>query len=159
MYKIRKANEKELKTILNIYNSLIGTPGCTWNLEYPNIEDVKQDYNNNSLYVITYNNEIIGAAAAGCSDEIKHLTCWNKKIKNPCDLARIGIKQQYQGKGIAKILLKYIEEDVKNKFDGIHFIVSKTNPKALALYNSMNYKNVGEIYIYYNDWYCYEKKL
>lgn len=37
----------------------------------------------------------------------------------PCDLARIGVLKEYQGKGIAKILVKYIEQDIlKRGFDG-----------------------------------------
>ena len=75
-------------------------------------------------------------------------------------MARIGVLKEYQGKGIAKILVKYIEQDIlKRGFDGIHFLVSKTNPKALAVYNKLEYKKCGETVMYDIDWFCYEKKI
>lgn len=160
MYVVRKVKENELEVILSIYNSLIGTSGCTWSLDYPNIDDVKGDFLNDSLYVIMDNDQIIGAAAAGYSDEFEHLLCWDKDIKKACDLSRVGVRSDFQGKGVAQFLLSFLENDVvKREFDGMHFIVSKTNPKALSLYNKMGYKCVGDVYMYDNDWYCYEKKL
>ena len=81
-------------------------------------------------------------------------------IKEPCDLARIAVKTKYQNKGIAKYLISYIEKQViKRGFDGIHFLVSKTNPHAKAVYDKMNYICCGECKMYDKDWYCYEKKL
>ena len=157
---IRKAINTDINKIIIIYNSLVGTQGCTWDMDYPNIDDVKNDFSKDSLYVVCEGDDIIGVAAAGKDDELEHLECWNKDIKNPCDLARIGVKAEYQGRGIAKELIRYIEKDViKRGFDGIHFLVSKTNPRALNLYNSLNYKNVGETIMYEKEWFCYEKKI
>ena len=157
---IRKAINTDIENIIRIYNSLIGTPGCTWDMDYPNLDDVKNDFAKDALYVYCEENNIIGVAAAGKDDELEHLDCWNKDIKNPCDLARIGVVLEYQGQGVAKELINYIEKDVVLKgFDGIHFLVSKTNPRALNLYNSLNYKNVGETIMYEKEWFCYEKKL
>lgn len=157
---IRKATNGDKEIILKIYESLIGYPGCTWSKDYPCLEDIYNDLEKESLYVVLKRNIIIGVAAAGKDDELKHLDCWNKMIKNPCDLARIGVIKEYQNKGVAKELVKYIEKNViKRGFDGIHFLVSKTNPRAIALYNSMNYKYCGDTTMYDRDWFCYEKKL
>lgn len=133
MYKVKKASKKDLAEIMKLYHSLIGTPVCTWNLDYPTIEDVKSDIEKKSLYLICDDkNIIIGVAAAVEDEELKHLTCWNKEIENPADLARIGVKKHYQGQGIAKKLLEVIEEDIsKRNFDGIHFLVSKKIKKLL----------------------------
>ncbi len=159
-YKIQMANENNVEEILDIYHSLIGKDGCTWDFDYPNITDVKNDISKNSLYIVLYNQEIIAVAAAGEDDELKELECYSKDIKRPCDLARIAVKSVYQNKGIAKYLIKYIEQDViKRGFDGIHFLVSKMNPHAIAVYDKMDYLCCGECIMYEKDWYCYEKKL
>lgn len=156
--KMAKINDKE--EIIKIYKSLIGFPGCTWSNEYPTIEDVYKDINKESLYIVYDDKKIIAVATAGKDEELEHLECWSKEIKAPCDLARIGVVKEYQSKGIAKILVKYIEQDVlKRGFDGIHFLVSKTNPKALAVYDRLEYKKCGETIMYDINWYCYEKKL
>ena len=156
--KMAKINDKE--EIIKIYKSLIGFPGCTWSNEYPIIEDVEKDINKESLYIAYDDKKIIAVAAAGKDEELEHLECWSKEIKEPCDLARIGVIKEYQNRGIAKILVKYIEQDVLTRgFDGIHFLVSKTNPKALAVYDRLEYKKCGETIMYDINWYCYEKKL
>ena len=46
---IRKAINTDIDEIIKIYNSLVGTPGCTWNMDYPNIDDVKNDFSKDSL--------------------------------------------------------------------------------------------------------------
>ncbi|MCI8641750.1 MAG: GNAT family N-acetyltransferase [Clostridia bacterium] len=157
---IKMAIADDVNEIAKIYKSLIGYPGCTWSEEYPTIEDVENDINKKSLYVMQDKGKIIAVAAAGKDDELENLECWNKEIKFPCDLARIGVIKEYQNKGIAKELVRYIEKDVINRgFDGIHFLVSKTNPRALALYNNLEYCCCGETIMYDIDWFCYEKKL
>lgn len=159
-YKIELATEEKVEEILNIYHSLIGKDGCTWDYDYPNIADVKKDINKKSLYIVIKEKEIIAVAAAGEDDELQELDCYSENIKVPCDLARVAVKKEYQNKGIAKYLINYIEKQVvKRGFDGIHFLVSKTNPHAKAVYDKMNYKCCGECIMYDKDWFCYEKKL
>lgn len=158
---IRKARVEDISEIMCLYHSLIGTNGCTWSEDYPTLYDVESDLAKSSLYVLCdENNKILGVAAAGEDTELEHLKCWSRDIKRVCDLARIGVRCEYQGEGLGEMLVRYIEKDVvKRDFDGIHFLVSKTNPSALALYDKLNYSNVGEAYIYDVNWYCYEKKL
>ncbi len=157
---IKKATNKDESQILEIYHSLIGTFGCTWSEEYPTIEDIRNDTLKKSLYTVWNDNRIIAVAAAGKDHELDNLDCWDTNIKKPCDLARIGVLKEFQNNGIAKQLVEYIEIDVvKRGFDGIHFLVSKTNPSALALYNKLKYKNCGETNMYDINWFCYEKKL
>ena len=159
-YIVKMATIENTEEILNIYHSLIGKDGCTWDLDYPNIDDVKNDINKESLYIVLNNKEIIAVAAAGHDDELKELNCYSKDIKVPCDLARIAVKKEYQNKGIAKYLISYIEKQaIKRGFDGIHFLVSKTNPHAKAVYDKLNYVCCGECVMYDKNWYCYEKKL
>ena len=158
--KIKKANYKNIDDIMKIYKSLIGFPGCAWNDIYPNKEIIQSDINCESMYIVYYNDLIVAVANASKDEELENLKCWNKSIENPCGLARIGVLEKYQNKGIAKELIKYIEKDVTNcGFDGIHFLVSKTNPHAKAVYDKMNYICCGECIMYDKDCYCYEKKL
>ncbi len=157
---IRMANSKDENEILEIYHSLIGTLGCTWSEEYPSMEDIRNDISKKSLYVMCDKNKIIAVAAAGKDTELEDLTCWSRDIKQPCDLARIGVLKEFQNRGLAKKLVKYIENDVKKRgFDGIHFLVSKTNPSALSIYNKLGYKSCGETNMYDISWFCYEKPI
>jgi ribosomal protein S18 acetylase RimI-like enzyme len=148
------AHEKDISAIMNFYHGLIGIRGCTWNLDYPHETNVTQDIGNNSLYLLKEKNNIIAVAAAGVSNELQELQ-WS--IKNPCDLARIGVSFNRQNKGIGTIMLNMVINAVKKRgFDGIRMIVSKNNTSALALYNKNGFIKCGETNMYNIDFCCYE---
>lgn len=42
---------------------------------------------------------------------------------------------------------------------GVHFLVSKTNERAMRSYQKLNFKKCGESDLYGEDWWCYEKAL
>jgi ribosomal protein S18 acetylase RimI-like enzyme len=148
------ANQENVSKVLDFYRSLVGTPGCTWHLNYPNKEIVEQDINSKSLYLLKENGEIISVAFAGISDELTGLK-WSSK--NPCDLARIGVLSSRQNQGIGSIMLNKVINTVKERgFDGIRMLVSKNNISALALYDKNGFSRCGETNMYDIDFYCYE---
>lgn len=156
-YIFQPANYDDIPEIVNIYHSLIGTPGCTWDLEYPSKESAESDISNESLYVLRTKNDnkIIAVASAGNFDELSHLQ-W--KPKKPCELARIGVIPTMQKQGIGTIILQNIIDKMKEKgFDGIRMLVSKTNPAALALYDKNGFENCGETFMFDINFYCYQK--
>lgn len=161
MYKIRKANDNDVDTILEILQSFIGEHGCTWNQYYPSIKDIKGDLIADSLYVVCNETGKVIASASICKDkDIDEISIWNKNIKKPGCLHRLVVAKEYQRQGIAKDLIQYLEKIlISQNYDGIHFLVGINNTSALSFYNQLNYQNVGEINLFENDWYCYEKYL
>jgi ribosomal protein S18 acetylase RimI-like enzyme len=148
------ANYNDIPEIVNIYHSLIGTPGCTWDLDYPNQESAEYDIDNKWLYILKKNDKIIAVASAGKFDDWEHLQ-W--KPKNPCELARIGVLPEMQKQGIGSIIVQNIITIMKERgFDGIRFIVSKTNYAALALYERNGFERCGETFVFDRDWHCYQ---
>jgi ribosomal protein S18 acetylase RimI-like enzyme len=153
-YIFELATRDDALEILKLYRGLIGTAGCTWNLNYPDEEIVNDDIKNESLYLLKEDNQIISAAFAGHSDELQNLK-WLSG--NPCDLARICVLQSKQNQGIGSLMLKNIVEAAKKRgFDGIRMLVSKNNPSALALYDKNGFTRYGEVNMYDIDFYCYE---
>ena len=53
-YNFLLASPNDIPEIINIYHTLIGTPGCTWGLDYPNLETAESDIKNESLYVLNW---------------------------------------------------------------------------------------------------------
>jgi len=148
------ASFDDISEIIGIYHNLIGTPGCTWSLDYPTIDIVESDIENRSLYILKDDSRIIAVAAAGAFDELNHLQ-W--KLRNPCELARIGVISTMQRQGIGTLILQNVINTVKAKsFDGIRMLVSKTNPAALALYEKNGFERCGETFIYNIHFYCYQ---
>ena len=155
MYRFNLANQDEADEIFKLYHSLIGTPGCTWNLDYPNKEIVQTDIDKKSLYTLRDSENMLASVAfAGKSDELDSL-CWS--LNNPCDLARIGVASMFQRQGIGTIILKKVITVAKARgFDGIRMLVSKSNPSALALYDKNGFIKCGEAFMFEIDFHCYE---
>ena len=156
-YEFRLANCGEISEITNIYHSLVGTPGCTWDLEYPNRETAEYDINNGFLYVLTSGGKIIAVASAGNFDELGDLQ-W--KLKNPCELARIGVVPTMQGQGIGSVLLQNVIKAMADKgYDGMRFTACKNNHAALALYNKNGFEKCGEVFRFGRNNCCYQMQF
>jgi ribosomal protein S18 acetylase RimI-like enzyme len=148
------AGKEDIPAIAAIYRSLVGTPGCTWDEEYPNRETAEQDLARQALYVLKKGAAIIAVASVGAFDELQDLP-W--KPQNPCELARIGVSPPLQNKGIGTAILRHVMEAAKAKgFDGIRMLVSKTNEAALALYEKNGFERCGEVNRFDIDFYCYQ---
>ena len=154
-YVFRLADNDDVPNIVNIYRSLVGTLGCTWDSEYPSEETATHDIENQALYVITKDNEIIAVATVTDKyNELEHLK-WS--MQKPCELYRIGVIPKLLKQGIGSILLQNIITVMQEKgFDGIRQIVSKTNPAALALYDKNGFERCGETFLFEHEWYCYQ---
>jgi len=151
------ANHDDFTEIMGIYHSLIGTPGCTWCLEYPDEELVRSDIDSKSLCVLKENGKIIAVAAAGALDDTEDLR-WD--VSRPCELSRLGVISSRQGQGVGTFMLKSVMQTAKEKgFGGMILLVSKTNPAAIAMYEKCGFKRCGETFMYGNDYYCYQVKF
>ena len=162
-FEIRKALSGEAEQIYAIYTSRIGAKGCTWDGEYPSLELVQHDIDRKALYAVYVgDNGDKAAAAAVCGEdkELKQFDLWSGEIKNPCELERVGILEEYQGMHLASHLLRHIEADmVIQGFDGILLLVSPENDRARALYEHLGFSCKGERFGWETLWSCYEKKL
>ena len=156
-YSFMLASYDDIPEIVCIYHSLVGTPGCTWDMDYPSRETAESDYYCSSLYILKKKDKIIAVASAGAFDELGHLK-WTPK--NPCELARIGVIPSMQNQGIGTMILQNIINAVQEKgFDGIRMLVSETNPAALALYEKNGFVKCGEAFMFDIDFFCYEMKF
>jgi len=159
--KIELADISDLKEIMELYHSVIGTEGCSWNEYYPDEEIIREDIEAGTLYCAK-NNEgnIISAFALSEDEEVDELECWSKDILPVKEIMRLVVKLDYQNQGIARIMLQYGMDTLKEQgYEGVHFLVSKGNQKAIRSYSKLNFMNVGETTMFDNEWYCYEKKL
>ncbi len=102
------ARHEDIPEIVAVYRSLIGTPGCTWNMDYPDERNALEDIEGNALFLLKDGGRIVAAASAGALDELGHLP-W--KPKNPCELARIGVVPDWQGRGVGTLMLRKIIEE------------------------------------------------
>ncbi len=151
------AEPGDILEIAEIYSSLVGTPGCTWGDDYPSAQTAKEDIACGSLYILKDVGRIIAVASMGAFDELGH---YDWASQNPCELARIGVMPQMQSRGIGSLMLKKVMDAARARgFDGMRFLVSKTNPAALAMYEKNGFERCGEAHEYDIDFYRYQIKL
>ena len=156
MCEIRLAEPENAAEIMSLYRSLVGTKGLTWSENYPLVEDVEHDIAEKSLYIAASDGEIVAAAGAGVDEEVADLSA----VENACNLYRVGVRRDFQRKGIAGKLLEYIKTDVKKRgFCGMFFLVAKGNEPALKLYEKHGFKRAGEAFMFGFDFWCYEIKF
>ncbi|MCR4649478.1 MAG: GNAT family N-acetyltransferase [Lachnospiraceae bacterium] len=159
-YEIVLAKEEDREELLSLYHAQIGREGCPWSEEYPSNETIDFDLSRDALYVYKADNKIYGAMSIEEDEDVNNLPYWNKDLQPESEFARICVLPDSQHKGIGRIMLAFLHEELRRRgYRGIHILVNKLNTKALHLYDRFGYKNVGECFMYDQDFFCYELEL
>ena len=154
----RLATNLDTKQILQNYESVKDSSFCVWNDLYPTIQDIEDDLKHNNLYVLEINNEIAGSISIVNKNELDDLNCWNNS--NAKEFARVCIANKYQHQGYSKYLVSYCLDEIKNRgYTNVHISVAINNTPAVKLYESLNFKKVGNADMWGNSYYLYEKKI
>lgn len=158
MYPISKAEITDEAEIMKLYRSMIGKQGCTWDENYPNEEIFRKDVSDGRLFCMKNGKgEIVSVISIDQDEEVDLLECWNKKFKKAAELARLVVREDYQNRSIAREMIRGMMKLLKEKgYDGVHFLVSQTNEKALASYKKLHFEQVGESNLFSERWFCYE---
>lgn len=156
-----RAKEEDKLEILQLYHSLVGTDYCAWTLNYPSEKDIEGDMARDALFCLRNDDEkIIGVISIDKDEAVENLICWSKELQPSAELSRLGVKVEYQNQGIARKLLQYGMEELKKQGKkSVHFLVCKTNIKAIRSYAKLQFDVVGECELFGESWWCYEKKL
>ena len=155
-----EARESDRQELLSLYKAQIGREGCPWTDEYPSDETIDFDLSRHALFVLRSDGQIVGAVSIEEDEDVEALPCWDPRLEPEAEFARIAVRPDMQGRGIAKIMLRSLFAEFKKRgFRGVHIIVNRYNLKALHLYDSFGFKNVGQCHMYEQDFFCYELEL
>lgn len=156
--KIILANVDQAEEILSFYHSFIGTEGCTWDENYPGLEHIHMDIDAGHLFLLKDEKGIVATISIDSDEQVDLLKNWT--IPNAKEAARLAVRKDMQNTGIARKMLLWLMEELKNRgYEGIHFLVSPGNPAALASYEKLSFENRGTVFLYGHEWYCYEKRV
>ncbi|MDE5908687.1 MAG: GNAT family N-acetyltransferase [Lachnospiraceae bacterium] len=159
--KFVRAERKDKAEILALYRSLVGTECCAWTCDYPGDEDIEGDLARDGLFCMKDDKgEIVGVISIDQDDAVESLPCWKESLKPGAELSRLGVRIADQNQGIARKLLQHgMDELRRREMKSVHFIVCKSNQKAIRSYNRLDFDLVGECRMYGEEWWCYEKSL
>lgn len=148
----------DISDILDLYQNAKNQELCVWNEYYPTITEIEHDLETNNLYVMSYNEEIVGAISIVPENEMDYFECWS--CTNSKEIARVVVAKEFQGQKISYKMIQYIESILsQQEIQSIHLAVAKINIPAYKTYTNLGFKIVSEADMYGNNYYLMEKKL
>lgn len=133
-----------------------------WQDGYPNMDVVKNDIERKIGFVLTQNDNIIGYTAIIINDEPDYINIEGKWLTNQEFMVyhRVAISKKFLAKGMAKKMMKLIEEYALSK--NIYSLKADTNHDnipMLKIFEKMGYSFCGTVHIRQSPRKAYEKVL
>lgn len=155
-----RVKKSEREAVLAIYRAMVGTPGCTWSMEYPNETDIESDLAREALYCMRGpEGGILGLISVDADESCAALPQWSP-AKRAAELARLAVIPEYQNRGLARRMILSVTEILKQQgYGAVRYLVSPENKKALASYAKLDFVYCGEAFLYGREWRMYEKVL
>lgn len=159
-YGLRLAKEKDLPCVAAMYSDARSYEGCAWDLEYPNEEILRSDFEKRLLYVLVVKNKTIGAISIVNTNELDNFLCWKIQSNNAIEFARVVISRDYLGKGYGtKMVFETLRLLSKMGYDVARILVSPTNHSAIAIYKKTGFDFLKIESFEYGDFWLCEKSL
>ncbi|EJO5348542.1 GNAT family N-acetyltransferase [Clostridium botulinum] len=162
---LRLAKEKDLKFIMEmitiVKKHMIQNGNDQWEGEYPDIDTLKRDIIKGHLYTVIQEDNCLAIIAIN-KEQAPEYKGVNWRLNDNCPLVvhRLAVNPKFQGKGIAKNLMAFVEEKAKkHKNASIRLDTYSKNKTAINLYKKLGYSIVGEVYFRDKElpFKCFEK--
>lgn len=156
----RYAEKKDLVEIMSLYKSAMGTPGCTWDENYPTTDICINDIESHSLFCLEDGGQIVASISFDMDEVVDKLELWNKKLGRTRELARLVVREENRNQGIARLMiLRAMQELGKQGYKAVHYLVSPNNLKAVKSYEKLNFHLAGSCTYAEHEWLAYEKSI
>lgn len=147
----QKAQGTDLEAVFQLYKSVIGTPFCVWDDEYPGWQDIDEDYRNDNLFVMKEDDKLLGAISIITNNELDALDFW--KEPNAKEFARVVVAPNCQGRGIAAQMVAGVFRELRNRnIPAVHLLVAKANLPAQQLYRKCGFAFLGTCFMFGHDY-------
>lgn len=165
-YHFRKAEISDASRIWTILQQAIlrrkEEGSNQWQDGYPNLEVVQKDIEKEEGYVLAEGKTIIGYCALLVNDEPEYEKIEGKWLSNDDFVVfhRVAISEKYLGKGLAKMIIEYIEDfAIKNSIFSVKADTNYDNIAMLKIFEKTGYTFCGEVYFRGSPRKAYEKVL
>jgi ribosomal protein S18 acetylase RimI-like enzyme len=132
-----------------------------WDSIYPDQKVITDDIKDRTLYVYADGGIVQGIIVLNeHQDDAYHDLIWRFNTGRQLVVHRLCIAPQYQGKGIARLLMEFAEQLSKDSgYESIRLDAFAENARACDLYKKIGYKEVGIVDFRKGKFYCFEKKV
>ena len=165
MITIRKAVSSDLQILIQITQAcarhMITEGIFQWNEQYPSLTAFEKDLGNDELYVLEEDGHVKGAIVISTRmDDIYTPIKWIAKTSLNGYLHRLCVHPDSQGKGYARKLLDFVEDQLKNQGClSVRLDTFSKNQRNQRLYEARGYKRLGDVYFSNKSehpFHCYE---
>ena len=165
-YQFRKARAEDATVIWGILQDAIlrrkQDGSQQWQDGYPNPEVIQKDIKNGAGYVLMDDETIVGYVSMLFNDEPAYAEIEGKWLTNEefVVIHRVAVAEKYLGKGLAKEILRRVEEiALSNNIPSIKADTNFDNPAMLKILESLGYVYCGEVYFRGSARKAFEKVL
>ena len=160
MNTIKKAAEEDRNAILKLYRTRLYGP-ADWYEYYANEESLGIYLSRDALFVMKNDaGDLIATISIDEDQEVDSLTAWDENIAPAGELARLCVREDMQNQGIAKDMMRYAFDALKEQGKkGVHILVRKGHAGAIACYTALGFQQVGECSLFEKEFICMEREL
>lgn len=161
----RKAQPGDLQEIMTLFRAATAAMDAQgipqWDDIYPCSEIIQEDIVQEQMQVGLADGKIaVVFVLEPCREGDYESANWQYPAERFVVLHRLCVHPRFQGQGIARQAMDYLEQEVRNSgFSCIRLDAFPQNPAAIRLYESRGYGRAGEITYRKGLFYLYEKNL
>lgn len=163
MYTFTLLEESSIDMVMDLISRAIiylnkrGIP--QWDEVYPDIGTIRSDISSRTLHGFLDGERIVGILVLNEVQDPSYAGM-NWKLQDDCPLIlhRLCLDPDYQGKGLSKLMMKYVEEYAKsNGYRSVRLDAFMQNQISVGLYRSLGYSETGTVRFRKGMFYCFEK--
>lgn len=163
---IRIAKLAEIEQIMKITHAcadkMISEGIFQWNNFYPNKEAFQKDIARNELFVLLFENNLIGCIVVSTKKDIEYSDIdWLTEDSSHYYIHRLAVHPDFQKQGFAQKLMDFAEDRArKNNIASIRLDTFSQNHRNQKFYEARGYRRLGNIFFpnqSQHPFYCYEK--
>jgi len=165
-YIFRKADISEQNTIWEILQQAIirrkKDGSAQWQDGYPNPDVVQNDIEKGQGFALLEGETVIGYSAVIINDEPAYAGIEGKWLSNDnfVVIHRVAISEKYLGKGLAKMIIGFVEEfALQNNIYSVKADTNFDNVPMMKVFENLGYTLCGEVFFRGSPRKAYEKVL
>lgn len=138
----------EAEALCQLYQSLIGQPGCVWDADYPTLLNATDDIAAGRVWAVRDAQGAIAAAVSVEEDDVAPLFCPEDARPAVC-LCRVAVSRACQGQGLAGDMVRELMGILRAQgIQVLRLLVHPGNLPALHTYLRLGFEPLGECHMY-----------
>ncbi|MDO5558293.1 MAG: GNAT family N-acetyltransferase [Oscillospiraceae bacterium] len=156
--KFRNAEAADLKKILKLYADVSRSDFSVWDEDYPGTQEIDHDFETDNIFVLIEDDRLTGAISIVPENEMDMVKCWTVNAPDACEIARVAVAPEAQGRGLALIMVNYLTQVIIQRgYKSIHLAAAVCNIPAVRTYQKAGFEKVAEEDMFGHHYYLFEK--